>query len=287
MFIAIYPSIGEKRGGVKAPKQSQGLKVNPRSQNKAIRTESFWRINVPHPVWHKKTNCLIIEIMLRPSPIIQGEYYHILGRGNNKENIFINDRDYIRFLFLILYFQSPTSFENISRIVDAYIKQGRFAINPDTVNEILRKRFVNLIGFALMPNHYHLIVYERKAGGISRYMQRILNSSTKYFNLKYERVGHLFQGPYKSVHVEDNDQLLHLSSYLHLNPKDLNKWRSKEIEYPWSSFQDYAHKNRWGRLLATDIIMNQFDDGKEYEEFTLTSGAKNLLDEIEEDSKIF
>lgn len=225
--------------------------------------------------------------MLRLSPITQGEYYHILGRGNNKENIFLEDRDYIRFIFLILYFQSSISFENISRMVNMYVKQGKFIIKPDIVDEILKKRFVDLVGFALMPNHYHLIVYERKDRGISQYIQRVLNSSAKYFNLKYERVGHLFQGPYKYVHIEDNDQLLHLSAYLHLNPKELRKWHGQEIEYPWSSFQDYALKNRWGKLLTTGIIMNQFDDGKEYKKFVLNSGVKDLLDVIEEDSKIF
>lgn len=214
---------------------------------------------------------------MRTTPIAPGEYYHVFNRGNNKQQIFLDNRDWIRFLFLILHLQSPTTFFNMSRDVNYYVKHSVFNIAEDEIYEIVKNRTVELISFCLMPNHFHLILKEFSEAGISQYMQRILNGFTKYFNTKYKKSGHLFQGPYKIVHVEDNEQLLHLSSYIHRNPRELKQWRQRENEYPWSSHQDYYDENRWGPLLSQSIILDQFEDKNEYHQFMKTSTAK-LLD---------
>ena len=124
------------------------------------------------------------------------------------------------------------------------------------------------------PNHFHLTVYELEENGISRYMQRVLNSYTKYFNVRYKKSGHLFQGPYKIVHIENEKQLLYLSAYIHRNPIELKKWMKKLEHYPWSSYQDYF-KNRWGALIQAGIIKEQFKNENEYRLFVETSGAKD------------
>lgn len=214
---------------------------------------------------------------MRIIPVVSGEYYHILGRGNNKQKIFRDKRDYIRFLFLILYFQSPIIFINIGRMVSYYVKHRVFNISKDIINDIIKTRYVELIGFTLMPNHYHLIIYGIGDGGIPKYMQRILNSYTKYFNTKYEQSGHLFQGPYKAVHIEDDNQLSYLSAYQHRNPTKLKEWKDREVNYPWSSYQDYAQENRWGELLKNDIIMCKFESKKDYNEFVQSIGAKESI----------
>ena len=183
-------------------------------------------------------------------------------------------------LFLILYFQAENNFPQISRIISLYVKHRVFDTVGDITKHVISKRFVELASFALMPNHFHLIVKEVKEGGMGKYMQRVLNSYTKYFNTRYGVSGHLFQGPYKAVHVEDNEQLLHLSAYVHLNPKKLNEWRRKEDDFPWSSYQDYVKENRWGELLYNDIIIGQFRNIKEYIDFVQTSGVKEINDEL-------
>ena len=209
-----------------------------------------------------------------------GEYYHIFNRGVGKKIIFKDDRDRIRFLFLILYFQTENNFPQISRIVSSYIKHRVFDINNDIKNEIIKERFVELTGFVLMPNHFHLIVKEIKEGGMGKYMQRVLNSYTKYFNTRYDISGHLFGGPYKAVHVEDDKQLLYLSAYIHLNPRELSEWYKKENLFPWSSYQDYIEENRWDKVLKTEIVLEQFKDKKEYKNFVETSGAKEMEEEL-------
>ena len=209
-----------------------------------------------------------------------GEYYHIFNRGVGKKIIFKDDRDRIRFLFLILYFQTENNFPQISRIIFFYVKHRVFNIDNDIKNQITEERFVELTGFVLMPNHFHLIVKEIKEGGMGKYMQRVLNSYTKYFNTRYDISGHLFGGPYKAVHVEDDKQLLYLSAYIHLNPRELSEWYKKEDLFPWSSYQDYIEENRWDKVLKTEIVLEQFKDKKEYKNFVETSGAKEMEEEL-------
>lgn len=216
---------------------------------------------------------------MRKFKISPNEHYHVLNRGNNKQNIFIDGRDWIRFLFLVLYFQSPERFFNINRPVSNYVKHRVFNIAKEKTIKIITDRKIELINFCLIPNHFHLLLKETAGGGISQYMQRVQDSYTKYFNTKYGKIGHLFQGPFKAVLVENNEQLLHASAYIHRNPREIPEWKDKEENYPWSSYQDYTKKNRWGELLKTDIILNQFSDPKEYKEFLETSGTKsNMLD---------
>ncbi|MBI4119064.1 MAG: transposase [Parcubacteria group bacterium] len=217
---------------------------------------------------------------MRKVTIAPGEYYHLYNRGVNKQNIFIDERDWVRLLFLILYLQSSLVFNNIGRQVTYYIKRQGFNIDNKDLEEIQKNRTVKIVSFAIMPNHFHLLVTEIKKGGIPHYMQRIQNGYTKYFNTKYKKSGHLLQGPYQAVHVENNRQLLHLSTYIHKNPTEIKHWHNKEHKYPWSSYSDYTSKNRWGKLLTRDIILGQFKNPKEYLDFIKTSPAKSLNKEI-------
>ncbi len=221
---------------------------------------------------------------MRNIKIASGEYYHVFNRGVNKQTIFHDNPDWIRFLFLILYFQSPIVFPQIGRSIKSFVKHrvfdSVFDIDKETQQKIIKGRFVELTSFCLMPNHFHLMIKEIEENGIAKYMQRVLNSYTKYYNTKYSKSGHLFQGPYKAVHVENNNQLLHLSAYVHRNPRELKDWLKKENLYPWSSYQDLVKKNRFKKLLVTDIINGQFENKKEYEKFIKTSPAKLLEMEL-------
>ena len=203
------------------------------------------------------------------------ESYHIFNRGNNKQEIFKEERDWIRFLFIILHFQSNITFDQIGRHISYYVKHRMFD-TKNKIPEIVQNRSAELISFTLMPNHFHLSLTEIKEGGISEYLRRIQDAYTKYFNIKYKRTGHLFQGSYKSVHIENNEQLLHLSAYIHKNAKDLKEWEDEEYLFPWSSYQDYR-QNRWGKLLKPDIVLEQFNNFKEYQKFVKTSLAKEKL----------
>src|SRR3989338_2274566 len=221
--------------------------------------------------------CYILT--MRKNKITTGGYYHIFNRGNNKQNIFSDQRDWVRLLFLILYFQSPINFYNLGRQTSYYVKHRVFNISKDLEKTIIERRYTDLINFAIMPNHFHLTLAETSEGGISKYMQRVLNSYTKYFNTKYDKVGHLFQGPYKAVPIDNNEQLLYLSTYIHRNPREIQEWKNREKYYPWSSYQDYTKENRWGEILKREVIISQFLGKNKYSDFFKMSPAKKALNE--------
>lgn len=220
--------------------------------------------------------------------IAPGEYYHVFNRGAHRQAIFKDKRDWQRFLFGVIYLQSALPFKNISRTIKSFSTDDGFSVSDEQIETILKERFVELAAFCLMPNHFHLLVREVEEGGIGKYMQRVCDGYTKYFNTKYETSGHVFQGRYKAVHVKDDQQLLHLSAYIHRNPRELSAWKGREFEYPWSSLQDLTSANRWGGLIMPDIIVGQFDNTRNsnYADFVKTSPAKLLESEISEDSRI-
>src|SRR3989338_3211206 len=201
-------------------------------------------------------------------------YYHICNRSNDERPIFLDDRDYARFLFFILFYQAPIPFYNISRRISYFVRHSMFNIPLDILQKIATTRRVGLNIFTIMPNHFHLLVQEKIDKGISLYLQRLQNGYAKYFNTKYKKRGHLFQGTFRAIPVETDEQLLYLSAYIHRNPRELKKWENKEIEYPWSSYQDLTKNNRWGKLLKPDIILNQFPSANDYYKFIETSTAK-------------
>lgn len=213
---------------------------------------------------------------MRKTKFAPGEYYHLLNRGNGKQNIFIDDKDRFRLLLAVLYFQAPITISNVSYSARYFGQHRVLPKNEEVLAEIEKSMEVQLVAFAFMPNHFHLLVGEVKEGGISKYMQRTQNAFTKYSNTKYEKSGHLFQGPFKAVHIKDDSQLLYLSAYIHRNPRQLKGWKDKERFYPWSSYQDYVSVNRWGILLKPDIVLEQFKDAQTYLQYVKESGAKEI-----------
>ena len=190
-----------------------------------------------------------------------------------KRQIFFDARDWSRFLFLILFLQSSAyTPHNITQAVSSYIKHQMFNTTEEKKNKIHQTRGVRLLAFTLQPNHFHLIIQELAEGGKAKYMQRVSNAYTKYFNIKYKQTGHLFQNSYRSVHIEDNDQLLYTSAYIHKH--------APKISYDWSSLQDYVKQNRWGELLDTSLILEQFENPKEYHQWLKNSSAKEIEENI-------
>jgi len=214
---------------------------------------------------------------MRIVKIAPGEYYHICNRAVNKQTIFHDTRDYFRFLFLILYFQSPMVFQQLGRLVKDFVLSRAL----DIKGEVVKKRKIELVAFCIMPNHFHLIVKELEEAGIATHMQRVLTAYSKYYNTKYEKSGHVFQGPYRAIHISDDPQLKYLSAYIHRNPRELVGWLNKVDKYQWSSYQDYIGENRWGDLLVPDIVLGQFKNKERYHEFVKMSTAKLLEEELE------
>lgn len=170
-------------------------------------------------------------------------------------DIFKNSYNFQRFLKTILYYQILGP-------------KPRFSLFTPTNNLLDKsKQIVEIVVFCLMPNHFHFLVRQLTSGGITEFISKLSNSYTKYFNIKHKRVGPLLQGEFKSVLVENNEQLLHLSRYIHLNP--LVSGLVKDLEnFPWSSYLEYSGTSAQ-EICAKEIILNQFKSKTDYQEFVL------------------
>jgi REP element-mobilizing transposase RayT len=159
-----------------------------------------------------------------------GALYHITCRGNEKREIFKDDPDRLRFLEIL-----ELSLNNYQVILYCYI---------------------------LMVNHYHLLV-ETPHANISEFMRHFNITYTSYYNKRHDRVGHLYQGRYKSILVDKDSYLAILSRYIHLNPVRTNQLvfrsaREKEKylkEYPWSSLLGYIDKEKKSPLIDYSLIL--------------------------------
>ncbi len=214
--------------------------------------------------------------MTAPRKIAPGEYYHIFTRGTRRQILHHDNADYVRMIYYILHMQSIAPLGKSKINVSTFDPKLGFIINESLFERIIQTRAVEVVAFSIMPNHTHLLVRELVEGSIARYMQRIGTAYTKYFQKKYGVEGHIFQGRYGARHVTDNTYLTHLSAYIHKNPSELNAWNKNYFEYPWSSLQDYTKENRWGGLLAPEVILDQFDGTKKsnYADFVKSSTAK-------------
>lgn len=189
-------------------------------------------------------------------PIVNNEIYHIFNRGSDKRNIFLQPRDYKRFIKTFCYYQFSGPKPKFS-----LLNKNNFShFKPDPVS-----RLVEIFCYCLMPNHFHFMVRQLKTNGISIFMSQLANSYTKYFNTKRKRIGPLLQGAFKITRVETDQQLIHLSRYIHINPVVAGLTDRPE-NYVWSSYKEYA--DGISGFCSTDAVLSFFPSRNEYRKFT-------------------
>lgn len=173
---------------------------------------------------------------------VDQSYYHVYARGASRKDIFLDEEDYRVFLNLCKrYLSREPMTDRLGR------EYKNFYDN------------VELLAFCLMPNHFHLLFYQDEAGAISHLMRGVMTSYSGYFNRKYSRSGALFESRYKSSRISDDAYLMHISRYIHLNPK---QWRT----WSWSSLANYLGRaeSDW---LRPERITELFASREMYEKF--------------------
>lgn len=187
---------------------------------------------------------------------------HVFNRGVEKRNIFLDSHDYDRFINNLFLLNNKSG----------KIRTKKKDIFTDTT--IKRDKLVEILKWTLLPNHYHLLLYEKSEGGILEFTKRIGNAYTKYFNAKYEgRSGYLFQNSAKSVLIDNNSQFLHIPFYIDLNPLHSKKIKfssnnaSKKnldelAQYEWSSFKDYFGDEKRDGIVNQDLFYDLFDSNR-------------------------
>lgn len=167
-------------------------------------------------------------------PSHKDNYYHVYNRGNNKEQIFFEEKNYHYFL---------------SKIVNAFEDK------------------IDLVAYCLMPNHYHLISHVKQDGFLELAMQKISTGYSRAINKAYNRTSHLFQGRFKNKLIPNNEYLLHLSRYIHRNPLRAGLV-NKLDEWKFSSYPIFIGKVKLS-FIKPEIIINQFDLPSEYSKFVM------------------
>jgi putative transposase len=205
--------------------------------------------------------------MVRPLRIeYPGAWYHVTSRGNESKEIFSDDRDKRRFLEIL---SATRNLYNVE--VHAYV---------------------------LMENHFHLVLMTREAN-LSSFMQRFNTTYTIYYNRCHKRSGHLYQGRYKAILIEEDSYLLELSRYVHLNPVRIKRLSSIDIEekrkviqrYRWSSYNGYIRlKNRetlvnYSKILGMIGGKDDKERGRRYERFVISGILKDMNVTFWEDVK--
>ncbi len=172
--------------------------------------------------------------MARPLRIqYPGAYYHVMNRGNRGEDIVVTDQD--RKFFLDVLADSSETYQ------------------------------IKLISYVLMSNHFHLLV-QTPLANLSDFMRHFLVSYTVRFNRRNGRTGHVFQGRFKSLLVDEDEYLLPLSRYIHLNPIRTRRFKRAEFSekceylknYPWSSFAGYCYLRKRKMHIDYEWFLNTY-----------------------------
>jgi len=202
--------------------------------------------------------------LMRKFILVNDQFYHVFNRGIEHQPVFTDRREYNRaFLTLDFYrFVNPSLKLSKALLLETKVREEFF--------HRLRqegKKLVEIVSYCLMPNHFHFLLKQRLNDGISRFISNFANSYTRYFNTKHKRIGPIFQGVFKAVRIENDEQLIHVSRYIHLNPVVSFIVKEELLDtYPWSSLPEYLTDPKKG-VCDKEVILEQFSSKVEYRKF--------------------
>lgn len=179
--------------------------------------------------------------------LYEGAYYHVYNRGVAKQNIFNKRDDYVVFLRYLKEYLLPLEHDDRKKL------QG---INPRRKAVSLFGE-VELLGYCLMPNHFHMMVKNITRVGLSRFMRAVATNYAMYYNHEYKRVGPLFQGIYRAVEITNERYYTWITRYIHLNPRVLLARDQPLWSYEFSSYPAYLGLWR-ADWLKSDEISSMF-----------------------------
>lgn len=184
----------------------------------------------------------------------EGDLYHIFNKSISNYGIFKDLNNCRQFINTFGYYNNTVVGRSFSKFL---LKNKDF-----TAENILipgENTYVKCIAYCIMPDHYHFLLKILIDSSFSLFISKVENSFSRFFNVKFSRKGPLWQSEFKSVKIRTNEQLLHISRYIHLNPTTSNLVKKPE-EWKYSSYNDYVCKNS----LLTDILTEISTQNPEY-----------------------
>ena len=189
---------------------------------------------------------------MRKIQFVNDEYYHIYNRSVEKIPIFLDEEDYLKFKRGLKDFNNKSYYEERAAMVRKY--------GFKELSSFLEKveKVVLIVCYCLIPNHFHLVLKQLIADGIPKFLHKMGTSFTNFINKKYGRSGSLFQGPYKAIHIDNNDYLLWLSGYVNGNA-EIHGITDAE-SYQWSSYGNFLGVKEDELITDREIILRQFKE---------------------------
>jgi len=196
-------------------------------------------------------------------PLVTGEIYHVFNRGIDKQIIYNSNRDFIRSFNIVKFY-----------LLEPPVRYSQFLLLPKEVRQDLledlskKDSTIDLISYCFMPNHFHFLLQQKKEDGILKFTRKFQISYTKFFNMKYKRSGPLLQGQFKAVRIEDENQLLHISRYIHLNPLTsyIVENQADLKNYSWSSLPEYLNESK-DEICSKDLILSFLKSQQKFKKF--------------------
>lgn len=215
----------------------------------------------------------------RKIPIVEDQIYHVVNRGIASQKIFLDKRCYWRTIDLLRYYRFNNPPFGFSRFVK---------LSPEKKLEILSAMenkndyLVKLIAYCLMPTHFHLLLKEIKPSGIAKFVSQVCNGYTRYLNTRKESIGPILQGKFKDVLINTDEQLMHVSRYIHLNPYSARLIKDLDIleSYPYSSLPEYLDPTVEGICNGKQEVLSLFKAREDYRKFVFDQAdyQRNLQD---------
>lgn len=221
------------------------------------------------------------------------QLFHVLSRGVDKRKIFLDTQDHFRFVHDLYEFNNKESVNTsqlFSRRQCYDVRRHNIEKKGGRVEKRERKLLVNIHVFAIMPNHYHLLLssVHEEENTIPLFMKKLNGGYAKYFNQKYDRKGTLFESRYKAIEILHKSHFLHIPYYIHCNRLDLfmPEWRGRELKDPgkavnflrkdrWSSHLDYCGEKNFPSVTQREFLLDFFGGSKEYEK-SMKQWLKNI-----------
>jgi|SRR3989344_630361 len=214
---------------------------------------------------------------------VENGYYHIYNRGVEKRLIFLDQQDYSVFLNYLKEYLLPKDTEGLQTILASPTtssKEKAQALKLLRLNNFTDE--ITLLAYCLMPNHFHLLIKQKSSGSIDIFMNSLATRYTMYFNSKYKRVGPLYQDVYKAVLVNTDEQLLHLTRYIHkqaLASKGdaLQSWETQPCSYP-----EYANDRKTVWIQPEEVLgyFSKTNPALSYQAFVKETEDLELIGDI-------
>lgn len=219
--------------------------------------------------------------MYRKSPLRTGNIYHVFNRSVAGQSLFSDKRDYQRFCELINYYRFVSPGMRFS-----FYNRLEFNKKEEFMKSLMEEGQTQVLMyvFCLLPNHFHFVLKETVEEGIRKFLSNLQNSYARYFNTRRKRKGSLFQEMFKAIRIETDEQFIHVSRYVHLNP--YTNFYVKEIydlfNYPWSSLLGYLGEGRDFQFVTEEFLSSFYPNIGRLKAFTLDQADyQKKLKEIE------